>query len=191
MKYEVLNHACVRIEGSRILYFDPFGITGDPHDADYIFITHDHYDHLSPEDIEKVARKGSVIVKPLTVDYNERNGISMIPGDTISLSDIEIEAVPAYNPNKQFHPKNKCWLGYAVTMDGMTFYVAGDTDDTPEAREVDCDVAFLPVGGTYTCNAEEAAELAKAIMPSIEAVPYHYGSIVGTKADAERFLELL
>ena len=191
MNYEVLNHACVRIEGSRILYFDPFGLKDAPHDADYIFITHDHYDHLSPEDIKKVARKGSTIIKPLTVSYDEFNAVSMVVGDTLSLSDIKIEAVAAYNPTKQFHPKSNGWLGYVVTIDGMTFYIAGDTDDTAEAREVRCDVAFLPVGGKFTCNADEAAALAKAINPAVQAVPYHFGAIVGTSADAERFMELI
>ena len=181
MKYEVLNHACVRIEGSKVLYFDPFGIDGAPHDADYIFITHSHYDHESPEDIEKVSSAGTVLIS-----YKD-----MKPGDEKSFDGLSVKAIAAYNKLKPFHMKINGWVGYLVELDGMEFYVAGDTDNTSEARAVRCDVCFIPVGGTYTCNAKEGAELAKAIAPRIEAVPYHYGSIVGSKADADLFRKLL
>ena len=192
MKYEVLNHACVRIEGEKTIYTDPFGLENAPHDADIIFITHDHYDHLSPEDIEKVAKPETVLVMPKTVEYaSEWRSVKLQPEEKASVEGIAVEAVRAYNPNKKFHPKENDWLGFVITLDGIRFYVAGDTDDTPEARAVSCDVAFLPVGGTYTCTAEEAAELAKAIAPAREAVPYHCGSIVGTKDDAVRFLSLI
>lgn len=181
MKYEVLCHACVRIEGSKILYFDPFKIEGEPHDADYIFITHSHYDHESPEDIEKVKNAGTVIVS-----YKD-----IKPGDEISFNGFVVKAVAAYNKNKPFHAKSNGWVGYLVSLDGMDFYVAGDTDNTPEARAVRCDVCFIPVGGTYTCSAKQAAELANAIAPRVEAVPYHYGCIVGSSEDAELFRSLL
>ena len=181
MKYEVLNHACVRIEGSKVLYFDPFKIETAPHDADYIFITHSHYDHENLEDIEKVKNAETVLIS-----YRD-----MKPGDEKSFDELKIKAVAAYNKLKPFHMKVNGWLGYLVTLDGMEFYIAGDTDNTPEAREVRCDVCFIPVGGTYTCDAKQGAELAKAIAPRIEAVPYHYGSIVGTDEDAELFRKLL
>ena len=181
MKYEVLNHACVRIEGSKILYFDPFKIEGEPHDADYIFITHSHYDHESPEDIEKVKNAETVLIT-----YND-----MKPGDEKSFDGLKVRAIAAYNKIKPFHMKSNGWVGYLVTLDDTEFYIAGDTDNTPEARAVHCDVCFLPVGGTYTCDAKQAAALAKAIAPRIEAVPYHYGSIVGSSADAELFRSLL
>jgi len=204
MKYEVLNHASVRLEGSRIIYFDPFGLSDAPHDADMIFISHDHYDHLSPEDIEKVSKpvvcgpnaefeeSNTVIVLPESVaDVEGHPCVHFAPEVSGSVLGIDFETVRAYNPGKLFHPKKNDWLGYVVTLDGKRFYFAGDTDDTPEARAVKCDVAFIPVGGKYTCNAEEAAALAKAIAPSECAVPMHFGSIVGTEADRDRFLELL
>ena len=93
-------------------------------------------------------------------------------------------AVPAYNPAKKFHPQANNWLGYAVTMDGATYYVTGDTDVTPEAQQVNCDILLAPIGGTYTMNAEEAAEFAAAIKPAI-FVPTHYGNIIGTPDDGK------
>ena len=203
MTYEVLNHACVKITGSKILYFDPFGLKDAPRDADIIFVTHDHYDHLSPEDIEKVSKPvvcrddasfeegNTVMVLPESVaDVDGHPCLHFAPGTSGDVLGVAVEAVPAYNPHKMFHPKKNGWLGYVVTLDGKRFYIAGDTDETPEAAAVRCDIAFIPVGGKYTCNAEEAAELAKKIAPAECAVPYHFGAIVGTEADRDRFLEL-
>lgn len=103
---------------------------------------------------------------------------------------IKFETIPAYNTNKTFHPKENYWVGYIITLDGIRYYIAGDTDITEENRKVKCDVAFVPVGGTYTMNYSEAAELVNIIKPKI-AVPIHYGSVVGTKQDATNFIKLL
>ena len=103
---------------------------------------------------------------------------------------IKFETIPAYNTNKTFHPKENGWVGYIITLDDIRYYIAGDTDITEENRKVKCDVAFVPVGGTYTMNYSEAAELVNIIKPKI-AVPIHYGSVVGTKQDATTFTKLL
>ena len=167
-------HSSIRIAGSKVLYFDPYLFQTAPHDADVIFLTHDHFDHESAEDIEKVSKPGTIVVR-----YTEAS----IPG-------LTVRTVPAYNPNKKFHPKENHWVGYLVTMDGVTYYVAGDTDETPELLSVQADVAMLPVGGTYTMTAEEAAEAAKKM--SVPAfIPTHYGAIVGEKTDGERFRDLI
>ena len=204
MKYEVLNHASIRIEGSKIIYVDPYQLNHASHDADFVFITHSHYDHFSTDDILKVSKPvkltpddgfdqdNTIVVTPESVVLlNALQNIVLNPGATVFAFGIQIETVPAYNINKPYHSKENGWLGYLITLDGVRYYIAGDTDDTPEARAVKCDVAFIPVGGTYTCNVEEAVELAKAIAPSIEAVPTHYGSEVGTIEMGDAFRALL
>lgn len=128
----------------------------------------------------KILRKGINKNAVITVESNKEY---MVQG-------IKFETIPAYNTNKTFHPKENDWVGYIITLDGIRYYIAGDTDITEENRKVKCDVAFVPVGGTYTMNYSEAAELVNIIKPKI-AVPIHYGSIVGTKQDATNFIKLL
>ena len=194
---KVLCHSSIKISKEKVIYIDPFKIDKDYNDADIIFITHDHYDHYSEEDIDKVKKGDTVIVAPeelltkllkkgfsqnyiITVDSEEKN---MIEG-------IKFETVPAYNTNKQFHPKANGWVGYIIEIKGVRYYIAGDTDITEENKKVKCDVAFVPVGGTYTMTAEEAASLINRIKPKI-AIPIHYGEIVGTKQDAKNFINKL
>jgi L-ascorbate metabolism protein UlaG (beta-lactamase superfamily) len=183
-----LGHAAVQIAGSKVVYVDPFRIQTSK-TADLILITHDHHDHLSPDDIKKIQGPQTVIITPVNV-----TGLSGIikkikPGDSLDVSGIRIRAVPAYNLNKPFHPKEKGNVGYVFTTDGVTYYHAGDTDFIPEMKGIQPDVAFLPVGGTYTMTPEEAAKAAEAIGPKI-AVPIHWGSIVGSIKDAEDFKRL-
>ena len=111
------------------------------------------------------------------------------PGDSFNVKDIKISAVPAYNIDKSFHPKSEEWVGYVFTINNITFYHAGDTDLIPEMSNITADVVFLPVSGTYVMAAEDAALAAKKIMPKV-AIPMHYGKIIGTKSDAERFRDL-
>ena len=192
MKITVNSHSSVRAEGPRVLYFDPFQMKTAAHDADIIFVTHDHFDHFSPEDIDKAAKADTVFVVPqsLAGKLPTEKTTVMQAGGKSEIQGVSIEAVAAYNVGKPFHPKENGWLGYRVTMDGETLYVCGDTDATPEAKAVKCDILALPVGGTFTMDAVQAAELARAVMPKL-AIPTHYGTSVGRKADAEKFRELV
>lgn len=190
---EVLCHSSIRVTGSRRVYFDPFRVEGAPKDADFILITHDHFDHFSPEDIAKVRKAETVIVTPASTagkvkELGFAEACVIAPGERLELPGLTVEAVASYNTNKPNHPKANGWVGYLLTMDGARYYVAGDTDDTPEARAVSCDLALVPVGGTYTTTAAEAAALVNAMKP-LAAVPTHYAAIVGTLADGQRFLD--
>ena len=188
----LVYHSSIRIEGSSIIYFDPFKITEKYHDADIVFITHSHYDHYSPEDIEKVIKENTIIVAPKKMEgeINYDNVVYVEPEKEYKVGNINFSTVWAYNVGKPFHPKNNMWVGYIVELDDEKYYVAGDTDITDEAKKVKCDVAFLPCGGTYTMNVKTASELANTIHPKI-AVPTHYGAIVGNKDDGKKFVELL
>ena len=192
MKITINSHSSIRAEGKRVLYFDPFQLKTVPHDGDIIFVTHDHFDHFSPEDMEKVAKTDTVFVVPqsLAEKLPKDRTVALQVGEAAEVQVVLVEAVAAYNVSKPFHAKENGWLGYRVTMDGETLYVCGDTDATTEAKAVRCDILALPVGGTYTMDAEQAAELARAVMPKL-ALPTHYGSIVGSKKDAEQFCNLV
>ena len=194
---EVLYHSSIRISKNKVIYIDPFKIDKNYNDADIVFITHDHYDHYSAEDIDKVINKNTTIIIPeelltklLRKGINKNAIITVKPNEKYMVQEIKFGTVPAYNTNKTFHPKENDWIGYIITLDGIRYYIAGDTDITEENRKVKCDVAFVPVGGTYTMDFKEAAQLINEIQPKI-AVPIHYGSVVGTKQDATDFIKLL
>ena len=194
---EVLYHSSIKIKDNKIIYIDPFKIDKDYNDADIVFITHDHFDHYSEEDIDKVINENTTIIIPeelltkiLRKGINKNAVITVESNKEYMVQGIKFETIPAYNTNKTFHPKENDWVGYIITLDGIRYYIAGDTDITEENRKVKCDVAFVSVGGTYTMNYSEAAELVNIIKPKI-AVPIHYGSVVGTKQDATNFIKLL
>ena len=194
---EVLCHSSIRFNKGLIIYFDPFKINKDYHEADIIFITHSHYDHYSEEDISKVIKDNTTIVVPkdledmvLQFGFAKEHIIVVSPNEEYSVLGINFKTIPAYNANKNFHPKSNEWVGYIVNLDQTTYYIAGDTDITEENRQVKCDVAFVPIGGTYTMTYSEAAELINEIKPQI-AVPIHYGLIVGNKEDANNFANLV
>lgn len=194
---EVLCHSSIRINKEKVIYIDPFKINKNYNDADIIFITHDHYDHYSEEDIDKVIKEDTTIVIPkdllkklLKKGINKNAIIVAEPNKEYETQGINFNTIPAYNINKKFHPKENNWLGYIITINNVKYYVAGDTDITDENRKVKCDVAFVPVGGTYTMDFKEAARLINEIKPKI-AVPIHYGSIVGTEQDSRNFINLL
>ena len=196
-KVKVLAHSAIRIEGEKTVYIDPFHVKEEPHDADLILITHEHYDHLSPEDIARVAKETTWYAVPKTcreealkAGLPEARLLYLAPGEKAKIAEVPVEAVPAYNVGKQFHTKERNWLGYVVSLNGLRYYIAGDTDNNEDTRKVRCDVALLPVGGKYTMTAEEAAELANAIKP-LAAVPTHYGDIVGTAEAPKIFAEHL
>ena len=185
-----LGHAGFKIKGEKTVYIDPFKIN-EKESADIIIVTHEHFDHLSIEDIRKIQTENTIIVTtPDCYSKVSGNVKTISPGKTIVVDGIKIEAVPAYNTNKHFHPKANGWMGVITTISGKRIYHAGDTDNIPEmASFKSIDVALLPVSGTYVMTAEEAADAANKIMPKV-AVPMHYGSVVGTKADAEKFKRL-
>lgn len=193
---DVFTQSSIRIKGrEHIIYADPFRMREEPHDGDYILITHDHYDHFSPKDIQKVAKADTILVVPGKLEAKAQEAADFVsrivtvkPGTTYDVDGLELEAIPAYNSLKPFHPKNAEWVGYILRVDGQQIYIAGDTDATKEAKAVKCDVALVPIGGLYTMNAKKAAELVNAIRPSV-SIPTHYGSIVGKKEDADVFAE--
>ena len=191
-----LGHSSFRLtRGGVTIYFDPWKLSGKPHDADLILITHPHFDHLSPEDVAKIAKPDTDIVTvegaALKLEQAAVPGKMHLvkPGDTLTLKGVKIEVVPAYNVKKVFHLRGNGWVGFIVEVDGTRIYHAGDTDFIPEMKLVRADVALLPVSGTYVMTAEEAAEAAKAMTAKV-VIPMHYGSIVGTDADAKRFEKL-
>lgn len=193
----VLFHSSIKINKGKVIYIDPFKINRSYNDADIIFITHDHYDHYSEEDIDKVRKNNTIIVIPkelltklLGKGIKQEYIITVEPNKEYMIEGIEFKTIPAYNTNKQFHPKENGWVGYIIKIRDIRYYVAGDTDITEENKKVNCDVAFVPVGGTYTMNFKEAAQLVNKIKPKI-AVPIHYGSIVGKKQYATEFKKLL
>ena len=193
-RFSINCHSSIRCDnGNMVLRFDPFRVEDAPHDARLVFITHDHCDHFSPEDIRRVyvgspnSLHAEHAIAALEAGFEESALLPVHTGVTYELLGLSFRAVAAYNEGKNFHPEANRWLGYVVTTaDGLRFYVAGDTDNIGEARSVRCDAAFLPVGGTYTMTAREAAALANTIRPKV-AVPTHYGCIVGEMADGDAF----
>ncbi len=193
---EVFTQSSIRIRNrDKVIYLDPFKMRGEPKDADYILITHDHYDHFSPEDIEKVSNGDSVLIVPEKMADKAREVYGTVgkiytvnPGTYNNIDGLEFDTVPAYNTLKPFHPKSAGWVGYILSIDGKRIYVAGDTDMTNDNKNVKCDIALVPIGGTYTMDAKKAAELINSIRPEV-AIPTHYGSIVGSFDDEMVFAE--
>ena len=182
---DVLFHSSIKIEKNGIIcYIDPFKINKNYNDADYIFITHSHYDHYSKSDIAKVKKEETIIIGP--EDINELGMLKVAPNQEYELEKISFKAVRAYNETKPFHPKANNWVGYILNINGIKYYIAGDTDSVEELKKIECDVAFVPVGGTYTMDYREAVDLVLGINPKI-AIPTHYGSIVGEKEDGYKF----
>lgn len=192
MKINVNNRSSVQIEN---IYFDPYNIKKATHKAKYIFLTHTHYDHLSINDIDKVINSSTIIIATEdaknTLETRYQNKIYYVkPFDNLSFEDMEVEVLPAYNLNKQFHKKSFGWVGYKIIFNGQTFAILGDTDFIPEHEKLSCDYLFLPIGGTYTMDAKEASNLTNTIKPKF-VIPVHYNSIVGSKQDESIFLKNL
>ena len=190
-------HSSIKINEEKVIYVDPYKIKEINKDADLIFITHEHYDHYSFEDINKIKKNNTRFIVPnsmknrLIIDgISENDIISVDVKNKYNVDDIEFETIPAYNINKNFHPKNNNWVGYIININNIKYYIAGDTDMTEEAINVKCDIAFIPIGGTYTMDYKEAATLTNKIKPKY-AIPIHYGLIVGTNEDAINYSNLL
>ncbi len=188
----------IRIESDLgVIYVDPFRIPKATKDAAFIFITHDHYDHFSPEDIAMVAGKNTLLILPekmkgkaTEVAHLVEETVSVKPGEQQMIRGLEVETVAAYNLMKPFHPKGAGWVGYIFNINGERIYVAGDTDATAEAKAVKCDIAIIPIGGTYTMDPKQAADYVNTVAPKI-AIPVHYGSIVGSPQDGDTFAGLV
>ncbi|NMC72178.1 MAG: MBL fold metallo-hydrolase [Myxococcales bacterium] len=184
-----LGHASIVVRGSKTVYVDPWEVSAaDP--ADVILVTHDHFDHLSLPDVERLSRPDTSVVGPAMCRKALGKRLTAIePGGAVTVSGVPVEAVRAYNPKKQFHPKDYGGVGYVFTVDGVRYYHCGDTDRIPEMEAVRADVVFVPVGGKYTMDAEEAAEVPSLVGAKL-AVPLHFGKIVGDVADAKKFARL-
>jgi len=199
IKVHWLGHDSFVLQGSKTVVLDPFKAKGE-YKADLLLISHEHSDHLSEDDIKRFSGPSTTVVAPTICEEPlKKFNLEMKfvhPGASLELGGVRIETVPAYNlnkfrePGRVFHPKADGRVGYIVTMDGVRFYHAGDSDATPEMKALDVHVAFLPVSGTYVMTAEEAADAAKSMKVDV-VVPMHYNSIVGTQADAQRFRDLV
>jgi L-ascorbate metabolism protein UlaG (beta-lactamase superfamily) len=183
-----LGHASFRIScGESVLYIDPWKLSSVQNDATVVLVSHGHYDHYSAEDIAKISGPETRLIGSSDVIEEEKRGEVLWPGKSISVGDVNVIGVAAYNPSKQFHPKSNNWLGFVIEIGGVRIYYAGDTDVTEEMKGLsDIDLALLPVGGTYTMDDEEAAAVVGHFKPR-RAVPYHWGDIVGKRGDADRF----
>lgn len=190
-------HASIRMEKEgKVIYFDPFKIDNTSNDADYIFITHSHYDHYSEADIKKVMKNDTKFIvtsdlenKVINLGVSKDNLTVVYPNEKYDIDDIKFDTIPSYNTNKTYHKKSYNWVGYNVLIDGVKYYVVGDSDITDEMKKVNCDVIFIPVGGTYTMTDSEAIEVVNEMKPKY-AVPVHYGE-VGSKTNAESFISAL
>ncbi len=196
---EWLGHSGFRVgvRGATI-YIDPYRVPAGP-PADLILVTHGHYDHFSPLDVERVSSEATILVAPAAVAERAPGRVTSIAaGEVLELEDIpgvEVAAVAAYNTSKRdregrlFHPRSAGWVGFDLNVRGERLYHSGDTDVIPEMDSVvGVDVALLPVSGTYVMSATEAAEAARRIQPRV-AVPMHWGEEVGSRADADLFAE--
>ncbi|MFH1084564.1 MAG: MBL fold metallo-hydrolase [Chloroflexota bacterium] len=186
-----LGHASFRIEdGGVVIYIDPWKLQGGK-PADLILVTHVHQDHLSPADIAQIAQPSTVYVCPPACAEQLSGDVRVLAaGRAVQIGTVRVEAVPAYNPGKRYHPQKAGYVGYVVEVGGRRIYHAGDTDVIPEMDGIRCDVALLPMGGTYTMNADEAAQAVARMRPKV-VVPMHWGDIVGQRSDVDRLATLL
>ncbi len=186
------GHASFAIESDKIIYIDPWRIPDSAPKADLILVTHSHSDHFSPNDINLLKKEGTTLICSADCVSKAAGDVrGLTPGEEIEVQGIKIKAVPSYNPSKSFHPRNNKWIGFIVTVNGVSVYHAGDTDFIPEMRDLGpIHIALLPVGGHYTMNAEQAAKAANTIKADI-SIPMHYGAgVVGSAEDAQKFKDL-
>lgn len=189
-KIHWLGHDAFYITGSKTIYFDPWDVNSEPK-ADIVLISHEHYDHCSPGDVDKIKKSDTVILtEPASASKLSGDVRVLKPGETTTVHGVKITAIPSYNTDKKFHPKSNEWLGFVIELDGFKIYHTGDADFIPEMKDLDVDIALIPVSGTYVMDAEQAVAAARAINPRI-AIPMHYGKIVGSEDDATRFAEKL
>lgn len=185
MRVEVLSHASVRIEDEKVIYVDPYDVKDNRNDADYIFITHDHYDHYDEESIKKVRKETTKIIVPECLKEKE-NYMVVEPNKEYMIDNLLFYTIPAYNTSKSYHPREKNYVGYSILLKGVYYYIMGDTNRTPEADNAKANVCFVPIGGEYTMDVEEAARFINDKKPEM-AIPIHYGKIIGDLSLGEEF----
>lgn len=194
MQIEVLNHASIKITSDKIYYFDPYKIDKKMNDADYIFITHDHYDHFDYNSIKNVINENTMLIVPACLEEKVKeitnNYTIVYPSCKYEIEKLNFDTVPSYNIGKSFHLKEMNYVGYIVNIKNNKVYVMGDTDVIDEIKDISCDICFVPIGGTYTMNYKEASDYINKINPK-EVIPIHYGSIVGNRDLGLKFSELV
>ncbi len=172
-----------------VVYIDPWGVNDDV-PADLIFLTHAHYDHYQPHEIERLSTPSTKLVAPYDIARELKGDVTPVtPGESHEVGGVRFTTVPAYNIAEErldMHPKVNGWVGYVLELGGSTYYHAGDTDALPELETLDTDVAMVPIGGTFTMDYQEAAGLVKAMEPQL-AVPMHYGFVVCSPSHAQLF----
>jgi L-ascorbate metabolism protein UlaG (beta-lactamase superfamily) len=200
LKISWLGHDSFKIKNGKTVIIDPFKIRPTADKADILLISHEHFDHFSLDDIKKVVNENTTVVTIPAVkkdlsSLKVKEVKAVKPGDKLKIGDVSIEVIPAYNlnkfrePGKVFHPKEDGKAGFVIGIKGVRVYHAGDTDAIPEMKGLKPDVALLPVSGTYVMTPEEAAQAAKMVEPKL-VIPMHYGVIVGTEKDAQKFKQL-
>jgi L-ascorbate metabolism protein UlaG (beta-lactamase superfamily) len=182
-----LGHSSFKILADKTIYIDPWKLR-KPDPADIILVSHPHFDHFSVSDINKLLHPETRVIAPRECGPKLSGNFRLVsPGDTVVAHGYAIDVFPAYNIEKTFHPRKNGWVGYIINIGKRRIYYAGDTDCIPEMKALGpIDVALLPIGGTYTMNPKEAAEAANSIRAQV-TIPYHYGDIIGSAADAEQF----
>lgn len=201
ISFHWLGHDGFRIsDGTKTIYIDPYQLSKAQHeknDADIVLISHNHFDHLSMDDLRHViGKKTSIVAAKECLDQLKAAGAAEVmgvtPGDKVTVQGMPVEILAAYNTNKKFHPKEDNKVGFVITVNGMRIYHTGDADDIPEMIAAKPDIALVPVSGTYVMTAEEAARAVnEKIKPKKMAIPMHYGSIVGSEQDAKKFKQLV
>lgn len=190
------TQSSIRIESKKIIYFDPYKIEDKVNDADYIFITHNHYDHFDIDSINNIKKETTKLIVPLSMKSDVNNIVDssnilyVLPNTECKIDDISFKTTYSYNINKEFHKKENNFVGYILDFDGDSYYVAGDTDFLEENKEINVDVAIIPIGGKFTMDYKEAADFINTIKPK-KVIPTHYGSIIGDKELGKDFANLI
>jgi L-ascorbate metabolism protein UlaG (beta-lactamase superfamily) len=196
---ERFGHASFQLVSSKRIYIDPYIIPKNPEKADFVFVTHEHFDHLDVNNVMKLSNSNTMLIAPpdCTSKVNKVKSKNVKPKESFELDEIKVETIEAYNINKfrspgqPFHPKDKNWVGYVITINNTRIYHAGDTDFIPEMKNLkNIDVALVPIGGYYTMDLKEAAEAVNTIKPKI-VVPMHYNTFPEIKADPKKFANLI
>lgn len=190
------TQSSIRIEKEKTIYFDPYKIEEKVNDADYIFITHNHYDHFDIDSINNIKKETTKLIVPLSMKeevnniVNSSNILYVLPNNEYKIDDISFKTTYSYNVNKEFHKKEDNFVGYILNLDGIKYYVAGDTDSLEENKELNVDVALIPIGGKFTMDYKEAADFINTIKPK-KVIPTHYGSLIGAKELGNEFAQLV